>query len=94
MLKKIAVAAITAIMLVGFQAKAHAFLGMNGVSINGLNLNGHNLNGVSVNGLNLNGHNLNGVEPSGRETYLADRQAGGESGTVLAITLPQARVAR
>jgi hypothetical protein len=40
MLKKIAIAGITAATLIAFQAQAHAGLSLNGLAVNGLSANG------------------------------------------------------
>jgi hypothetical protein len=51
MLKKIAIAGITAVALIAFQAQAHAGLSVNGLTANGLSANGLTVNGLGVNGL-------------------------------------------
>jgi bacillopeptidase F (M6 metalloprotease family) len=56
MLKKIAIAGITAATLIAFQGQAHA-----GLSVNGLTLNGLSMNGLAVNGLTANGFTANGL---------------------------------
>ena len=82
MLRKIALATITAAALVAPPSLVHAAL------------NGASLNGIHPNGLKLNGMTLNGIEPARREVYLVGEQTGGESSTVLAIELPQDDVTR
>jgi len=92
MLKKIALATLTAAALVAPPSLAHA--AVNGITLNGLALNGVQLvNGVSVNGL-MDRVQMKGVEPADREVHFVGAQADGDSSTVLTIELPQDGVTR
>src|SRR5262245_54714647 len=101
MLKKIALATITAAALVAPPSLVYACnkLCENGVSSNGIGLNSTAVNALAMNGYHVNrtsvnGLKLNAVEPAGREVYFVSDQTNGESTTVLTIELPQDRVTR
>jgi hypothetical protein len=100
MLKKIALATITAVVLVTPPALVHA--AMNGVHVNGQSINAIRSNGLTLNSILMNSlaHNgasqpsgltLNPVEPADRVVYLVGEQADGESGSVVTIELPRDR---
>ena len=55
----------SAALLVCATAPAHAYIGMNGGGLNGLDFNGMSVNGFGENGMSINGFGENGLGTNG-----------------------------
>ena len=90
MKKTLAIALITAVTLVEFQAAAHAG-SLNGPAMNGLQLNGAQLNGLQLNGGQINGFTPNGSTQQGVTVNDVHLDATGSADArVIVIELPTA----
>ena len=80
MFRTFTIAGILASLAISGALPAHAIIGMNGTSENGLSLNGVGDNGLSLNGVGDNGLSFNGTGDNGTGENGLSLNGGGDNG--------------